>query len=87
MDIIKDLDVWLDAASHNEDPAFPARFMELVHVLETSKQEITHLREQLAASQAECIALQNRMDEQVTAWRAECLDLQNKLAEATEKAE
>lgn len=33
------------------------------------------------ASQAECIALQNRMDEQVTAWRAEWMAAENKLAE------
>lgn len=50
-------------------------------------QEITSLREQLAASQAECIALQNRnaeLGEQVTAWRAEWLAAENKLIAATE---
>lgn len=39
--------------------------------------EITRLREQLAETQAECIALQNRMDEQVTSWKAEWLATEN----------
>lgn len=78
MDIVEELKNYADAVDNNWAEA---RFYMDKVIL-----EITRLREQLAASQAECIALQNRMDEQVTAWRAECLDLQNKLAEATEKA-
>lgn len=80
MDIVDDL-------KNLQDALLTQGAMMCVSDVSVAITEIIRLREQLAASQAECIALQNRMDEQVTAWRAEWMAAENKLIAATDIAD